>query len=139
MNERDFAFDERAPAVFEPDALLASQYFDRVRRSAEHEGERRLMVAVLEDGVRTYTRFAAARDPHGRELFLEAEAWIEDRDASWFYSFENVCNVLGLEADWLRRGLRVWRAGGSERASGTRVVAMPVEEDAEELREASGA
>ena len=110
MEERDTLFEGRpGTAVFEPDTLLASQYFDRVRRRAARDGERRLMVAVLEDAVLTYLKNVGATDPARRDLFRETEEWIEDRDASWLYSFENVCAVLDLEADYLRRGLRVWK------------------------------
>jgi hypothetical protein len=137
--ERDHVVDERVAAVFEPDTLLATQYFDRLRRSAEHDGERRLMVAVLEDGVHTYTKYAAVRDPRGEELFAEAEAWVEDRDASWFYSFENVCAVLGLDADYLRRGLRAVRARAGRIERRRPMVELRAEPAGEEpLRKASG-
>jgi hypothetical protein len=103
---RDHNLDERAGSVFQPDTLLASQYFDRVRRRAGVAGERRLMVAVLEDAVTTYMKHAGATDPQRAELFTEAEAWIESDDAVSFYSFENVCAVLDLDPEYLRRGLR---------------------------------
>jgi hypothetical protein len=101
--------DERAGSVFEPDTLLASQYFDRVRRRTGVDGERRLMVAVLEDAVTTYMKHAGATDRQRAELFAEAEAWIESDDAVSFYSFENVCTVLDLDPEYLRRGLRTWK------------------------------
>ena len=108
--------DERAGGVLEPDTLLASQYFDRVRRRAGVGGERRLMVAVLEDAVTTYMKHAGATDPQRAELFADAEAWIESDDAVSFYSFENMCAVLDLDPEYLRRGLRAWkrRATGGE-------------------------
>jgi hypothetical protein len=101
---------ERAPGVLEPDTLLASQYFDRVRRRAALAGERRLMVAVLEDAVATYLKHAGAEEPPARELFAEVEAWVESDEAIWLYSFVNVCAVLDLDADYLRRGLRARKA-----------------------------
>jgi hypothetical protein len=115
VRDRD-NLDERAGSVFQPDTLLASQYFDRVRRRAGVAGERRLMVAVLEDAVTTYMKHAGATDPQRAELFTEAEAWIESDDAVSFYSFENVCAVLDLDPEYLRRGLRAWkrRATGAE-------------------------
>jgi hypothetical protein len=97
--------EERAPGLFEPDVLLPSQYFDRLRRSAEYDPERRLIVAVLEQGVNDYLKHAGAREPKELELWQEVEAWVEDRDASWLFSFENICHVLDLEPDYLRRGL----------------------------------
>jgi hypothetical protein len=107
----------RAPAPFEPDVLLPSQYLDRIRRSAEYEPERRLMVTVLEMGVNDYIKLARAREPGELEAWQEVEAWVEDRDARWLYSFENICHVLGLEPEYLRRGLHTWKErarGGAE-------------------------
>jgi len=103
--------------TFEPDTLLGSQYFDRVRQRAAHEGERQLMVAVLEDAVHTYLRYARATDPAQQALFRDAEAWIEDRDQSAFYSFENVCAVLDLDAAYIRRGLHAHKADADADAS----------------------
>jgi hypothetical protein len=101
--------DERGPALFQPDTLLASQYFDRIRRRAEHHAEKMLMIAVLEDAVHTYLKYARSPEPRHRELFTEAEEWVENPDASWLYSFQNICDVLGLDADYVRRGLRASR------------------------------
>ena len=92
MKTRDITAEERVQELFQPDTLLPSQYFDRIRRRASFDGERRLMVAVLED----------------------ADAWIESDDKSWIFSFENICDVLGIDATYLRKGLRRWKqqAGG---------------------------
>jgi hypothetical protein len=128
-------FEERAP-LFEPDVLLPSQYFDRVRRSAEYESERRLMVAVLEQGVNDYLKNLDARDPRQQELWREAEAWVEDRDPRWIFSFENICHVLAIEPEYLRRGLHACR----ERARGGReeTVAAAPEGEQERARATSG-
>jgi hypothetical protein len=96
---------EEHAGVFQPDVLLGSQYLDRVRRSAEFEPERRLMVAVLEQGVRDYLAPRAPRDAADVELYREVEAWVDDREATWFYSFQRICEMLGIDADYLRRGL----------------------------------
>jgi hypothetical protein len=106
MDDRDHSLEARAGSVFQPDTLLASQYFDRIRRSAELDPERRLMFAVLEDAVSVCLKHAGTTDPGRQALLLEAEEWIADRDASWLYSFENICSVLDLEPDYIRRGLR---------------------------------
>lgn len=111
-------WDERSPELFSPDLLLASQYADRVRPAAEAlSPERRLMAAVLEDAVHVYRTHAAAASARQRALFEEAEAWIESTDRSWIFSFESICDHLGIDPDYLRRGLRahkdrVRRPGG---------------------------
>src|SRR5438045_9477921 len=106
MKEREHAVDERFGVIFQPDTLLPSQFFDRVRRRSEHDGERRLMIAVLEDAVDVYRKQAGAQDARGQQLFHEAEEWIEDADQTWLFSFQNICYVLGLDADYLARGPR---------------------------------
>jgi hypothetical protein len=101
--------DDRAPALLEPDALMPSQYFDRLRGHGERSGEWLLVVAILEDAVNVYRRYAGETKGQGRRLFEEAEEWIESRDRDWIFSFESVCDILGLEACYLRRGLRAWK------------------------------
>jgi hypothetical protein len=95
----------RGVSALEPDVLMPSQYFDRIRRG-EGTPERLLMVAVLESALNDYLKAVGSRDPQQRELFREVDEWVESRDATWLYSFERMCNVLGIEADYLRRGLR---------------------------------
>jgi hypothetical protein len=135
MKEREHGVDERLGVMFQPDTLLPSQFFDRVRRRTEHDGERRLMIAILEDAVDVYRKQAGTRDGRGEQLFQEAEEWIEDGDRLWLFSFQNICDVLDIDADYLRRGLRAWK----QRArSGQRGQVVTLHANAEELRKASG-
>jgi hypothetical protein len=115
-NQDDRTTEDRfaSNTLFTPDTLLPSQYFDRLRSRTEYDGERRLMLAILEDAVDVYRKQAGARDRKRQRHFLDAEAWIEDTDASWIFSFENICVALGLDPEYLRGGLRAWKreAGG---------------------------
>src|SRR5438477_6431231 len=67
-------------------------------------GERALMRAVLEDGIRCLIGEVGPRHQRGA-LAAEAREWIETADSRWPYSFENVCDSLGLHAANLRRRL----------------------------------
>ncbi len=137
MKTREDSNDERmGGGLFVPDTMLPSQYFDRIRHRTDTSGERRLMIAVLEDAIDVYRKQAGARDNRRQQMFLDAEAWIEDADRSWIFSFENICEVLGLDAGYVRGGLRVWkRAAHTPRAS---VVQLRVgDEAAEDVRSAS--
>jgi len=67
-------------------------------------GERALMRAVLEDAIRCLVGELGPRHRRGA-LAAEARAWIEVADPRWPFSFENVCDGLGLEAANLRRRL----------------------------------
>jgi hypothetical protein len=95
--------------LFEPDILLPNQYFAAFRRGRAVEGERRLMLAVLEDAVDSYRKHAAACDPREQACFLEAKEWFSSDDRSWLFAFENICDVLEMNADYLRSGLDRWR------------------------------
>ena len=130
------AIEDRAPGLFQPDTLMPSQYFDRMRRRTEYVGERRLMIAVLEDAVDVYRKQHGAQDPRARTLFREAEEWIENTDATWLFSFENICHVLDFDAQYIRRGLHALRhrpAAGRQ----TPVVSLR-DTEGSELRKASG-
>jgi hypothetical protein len=105
----DHDIHERTNGLFAPDTMLASQYFDRIRRRKALTGEQLLMCAIIEDAVDAYLEHAAATRPDLQERFAEAERWVESRDRSWLYAFETICDYLGLEAGYLRNGLRRWK------------------------------
>jgi hypothetical protein len=69
------------------------------------------MLAVLEDALDCFQKHAAARDGHGQALFDEALAWIASDDRGWFFSYENICETLEINPEYLRRGLESWRHG----------------------------
>jgi len=67
-------------------------------------GERALMRAVLEDAIRCIAgEIGPVRERP--QLATEALAWIADADTRWAFSFHNVCDHLGFEADQLRSRL----------------------------------
>jgi hypothetical protein len=95
----------------EPETVLPSQFFDRFQIDASLQPEKRLMLAVLEDAVGTFQKYAIAPGRRARRLFAEAEEWFNSDDASWPFAFVNVSQALGLEPLYLRAGLRRWRDG----------------------------
>jgi hypothetical protein len=40
-----------------------------------------------------------------RQAYERAMAYVASRDRSWPYSFENVCETIGVDASYLRRGI----------------------------------
>ena len=95
--------------LLQPDTLLPSQYFAALRRKGAHEPERRLVIAVLQDAVDCFQKHVEARDRKARQLYLDAEEWISSEDRSWPFSFENVCDLLQINSEYLRHGLMAWR------------------------------
>jgi hypothetical protein len=126
----DHDIHERANGLFAPDTMLASQYFDRIRRRKALTGEQLLMCAIIEDAVDNYLEHAAATRPDLQERFDEAERWIESSDRSWLYAFETICDYMGLEVDYLRNGLRQWKA----KARGEGALPAPAAEGPEPRR-----
>jgi len=73
--------------------------------SETNRPEKRLMIAVLTEAVTTFLRHLDAKTRRGQRLFREAEEWIQSEDTSWTFAFENVCQTVGLDAEYLRGGL----------------------------------
>jgi hypothetical protein len=83
--------------------------FEAVYKKTIREGEERLMFAVLENAVEYFQKYVLARKPSGKQLFREAEEWFLDKENEALYSFENICDTLGLHPDPIRKGLMVWK------------------------------
>ena len=103
---------DRSFGLFEPDALLPAQFYAAFRGGSAVRGEKRLMLAVLQDALDCYQKYAHARDPRGAQMFQESQEWVVSGDRSWLFSFENICDTLEINADYVRRGLREWRERG---------------------------
>ena len=99
----------------EPEVILPAQLMGDVK--ALDEPERRLRLAVLEDAIRYFQRYIHATDRRGRTLYEDAVDWFASPDRSDSFSFENVCDALGFDADYIRGGLRRWQDAEAARAS----------------------
>jgi hypothetical protein len=108
MQEKE-TLDERLPGLFEPDTLLPIQYFEAMRRKHLLEGEKRLILSVLEDAVECFMKCIDSSTNKGQRLFREAEEWITLEDKHWVFSFDNVCEMLDINPEYLRRGLAQWK------------------------------
>ncbi len=100
------------------EAVLEGVYKKTLR-----EGEERLMLAVLENAVEYFQKYVLARKPSGKQLFRDAEEWFSDKENEALYSFENICETLGLHPDPIRKGLMVWKEAKLKLSS---VEAQPV-------------
>lgn len=122
--------------LLQPDTVLPSQYFAALRRKSIQEPERRLVLAILEDAVDCFTKHVAARDRRSRQLFLDAEEWFTDGDREWPFAFENVCDLVGLDAGYLRAGLMRWKEQAIAQRSGGKVVSLGLARASAEHRDA---
>jgi hypothetical protein len=108
MQEKE-TLDERLPALFEPDTLLPIQYFEAMRRKHLLEGEKRLILSVLEDAIECFMKCIDASTSKGQRLFRDADEWIAHEDKRWVFSFDNVCDMLDINPEYMRNGLRKWK------------------------------
>jgi len=96
--------------MFQPVAPMPDKYLETVFSTTHLEERKRLMLAVLEDSVTCFQGYFAARDKKEARLFCEAEDWILQQEKSdWLFSFDNVCETLGLNPGNIREGLLRWR------------------------------
>ena len=109
LEQRQAPLDERALAIFQPDILIEPQYQSTFRRRYHLGPERVLMLAVLQDAVTCFQDHVAATCKRTQAMHRDAEEWIMSNDQSYLFSFENVCEALGYEAAYLRRGLLRWK------------------------------
>jgi hypothetical protein len=89
--------------------MLPVQY---LRQPGQHLGgpEKRLALAVLQT-VLYDCRAAGLRGANGRarvrnrQAYDQAMAYVASRDRTWPYSFENLCETIGVDASSLRQRL----------------------------------
>jgi len=98
--------DEKTFATIANDAGARYQYFDTFRRSEYLEPEKALLLAILEDAIHCYRKFASARNRADRQQFREAEEWLMGGGDGWVFAFDHVCELLALDPEYVRRGLR---------------------------------
>jgi hypothetical protein len=93
-----------ARTIFEPESVLPVQFL--MRRCELDAGERRLMAAVFADALHCWLRPSGSPEDK-RRLRAEAREWFDGDDAAGVFSFEHICDVLGIDAARLRRDLLV--------------------------------
>jgi hypothetical protein len=100
-----------------PETVFATAYDvspGTFRRQLHLEPEKKLMLAVLEDAIACFQKYAFTRDRKGKMLFQEAEFWVQNTNSDWPFSFANVCETLVFDPDYLRQGLAKWKAAKLE-------------------------
>jgi hypothetical protein len=102
----DFLCREATRTLFgQPDVLLVSEYLQVYQSSAAHTPEIKLIAAVLEDAIDCYVKNLGAKTRRGKRICNEAEEWIFGQSDDWIFSFENICEMLKLEPNYIRRVL----------------------------------
>jgi hypothetical protein len=97
--------------LFQEDASLPAQYWETFSRKRDLEPEKRLLLAVLDNAIRSYRTLVFT----GGRRFAEVETWLFSEDSDDTFSFRNICDVLGLSATRIRQSLRTWRSSEAQR------------------------
>ena len=93
------------------DTIMPSQWIDLHASDNDTASPlRRLYLALLADALRCLE--GERRRKYGL-VAREAHTWLFHAFDGPF-SFDTTCQVLGLDAAWMRAGLRKWLAGGGQ-------------------------
>ena len=107
--QRSPMIEEKAMMIFQPDILIDAQFQSTQRRRFHLDPERVLMLAVLQDAVVCFQEHVGAKCKRKQALHREAEEWITNTDRSYLFSFENVCETLAFDPNYMREGLQRWK------------------------------
>ena len=91
--------------VLTPETALPSQFADIWYRSRAISPERSLALAVLWEAVFDLQKFRFAVRRRQQRLYWEAYQWVTSNERGWPYSFVNLCELLGLVPEAVRRQL----------------------------------
>jgi len=84
--------------------MLPVQYLRRAR-AHRVEPQKRLMLAVLQTVIDDFQRSSDGRPASAaaaREARGKARAYLASTDRTWPFSFENICEAIGLDAHSVR-------------------------------------
>ena len=108
---RSLFSSEDSGRLFEPDTVLGAQFYANYKNSPYRQPELRLMAAVLEDAISCLAMKARPITGRQRKQFEDARQWFAaEDDGEWIFSFKNICEALGIDPAYLRRGLIRWAA-----------------------------
>ena len=71
--------------------------------------EKRLMLAILQDAADCFQKYMFARNDRGRAIFDETEQWVTEENNDWLFSLEGICECLGFDPEYIRKGLLLWK------------------------------
>jgi hypothetical protein len=98
-----------------PDPLHMTRYMRHRGSAGELAPEKKLMLAVLEDAVRSFQTHHTARTGQRKKEFDKAQHWIFRFGGDWVFSFDSICSALELDPQYIRSGLARWRKNAAAR------------------------
>lgn len=92
-----------------PHVSRAQRRLDDFQTNLYQQPEKMLVLAVLEDAIACFQNFRVATDVRDKKIFSEARTWLWSDRYDWPFSYRNICDVLGIDASYLRQGLARWK------------------------------
>ena len=102
------------PEILAPDLFLSDRYL-----GGQAASEWALKWAVFADGIKHYWDLSTERTCRSSREFRDEEQWILDDDAGWSFSFTNLCESFGMNADSIRASLFAWKKAHVDKDSMT--------------------
>ena len=93
-----------------PAAILPEQFHGSPRQHDQARGEIALIQSVLEDAIDCFQKQFGTPRFRDYRIAQEAEQWFFTDDYKWPFSFVNICSVLGINPEYIRRGLNKQKA-----------------------------
>jgi hypothetical protein len=118
-------YDDFLARIVEPDVFLPSEFYGSGGLSRQLDGEKRLMIAILKDAVECLNKYRGARSSFGSSQYENALEWIEDEGTHWLFSFNNICDLLGFDPDYLRKVL-IKKEGRYASSARAKIYSFPV-------------
>jgi hypothetical protein len=63
----------------------------------------------LEDALHCYFTNVQMRTRREKKIFAETEEWFFSAENEGIFTFENICSLLGIDPDYIRRGLNLFK------------------------------
>jgi hypothetical protein len=105
INKAGLTPDDGMYSLFHVDPVVSEQYRATFRPNAHLEPEKELMMAVLQDAIVCLQKHSRSSDIKGKRLFSTTRNWIVSENEDWLFSFNNVCEALGLAPRFVRRAI----------------------------------
>jgi hypothetical protein len=101
--------DNDAVVMIQHDSTDVDTHLRNFRRQEFLEPEKKLLSAVLEDALACLDKYFHASSKRGKKSYQEAEDWVFRREDSGVFSFTNVCEAVGLQPSYVRKGVLRWK------------------------------
>jgi len=87
------------------DPIVAAAFFGSSSHNGPVSAERELMIAVLSDAIECFWKYRKSRAALSIRLYQESKTWLFADNDNQPFSFQNICQTLGLEPSYIRRGI----------------------------------